>query len=188
MTGRDVFRLFGVVFTFLSFIIKILPRFFRVFLLNLFSSFPTNIGVLIRFLLFKSLANKCGDNLYIGRWVIFKNLDRITVGSNVSIHDYCYIDAKGGVEIGNDVAIAHNCSFISFEHSFNKVNIPIKYQPLKFKKIYIADNVWIGCGVRVLAGTIIGEKTVIAANSVTKGELEGERIYAGIPARVIKDI
>lgn len=95
---------------------------------------------------------KCGDNIFIGRGVIIKNFENLTIGNNVSIHASCYIDASGGVVIGDDVSIAHQCSIISFEHQWSDAKMPIKYNKTFMSSVKISGDVWIGCGVRVLGG------------------------------------
>ena len=187
MTGRSLFKRIEFFLFFLAAIMKLTPRAFRVFLLQLFGSCPTMFGVGIRYVLVKSIANNVGDNFYVGRWCVLKNIDCLSVGDNVSIHDQCYIDAKGGVTIGSNVSIAHQSSILSFEHSFNDSAIPIKYQPLILKPIVIEDDVWIGAGVRVLGGLSIGYKTVIGANSVVTSSIS-HGVYVGAPCRKIKEL
>ncbi|MDC9736342.1 acyltransferase [Proteus mirabilis] len=188
MTGRNFFKYFGKFISLISFLLSVFPKKFNLFLFNLFSGCPTYFGTLIRYILLKSIIKDLGNNVYIGRWCIIKNINNLTIGNNVSIHDMCYIDALGGIKIGNNVSIAHQCSLISFEHNYNdEQTIPIKYQRIIKKNIILHDNIWIGCGSRILAGTIIPQKTVIAANTVTKGELK-QGVNAGSPARKIKDI
>ncbi|MFT6987140.1 MAG: acetyltransferase-like isoleucine patch superfamily enzyme [Psychromonas sp.] len=188
MKGRAIFVLFKYLFTVIDLFLKIIPRFVKNAMFDVSSTIPFKIGIGFRYVLFRSLVKSSGDNIYIGRWVIFKHLSELNVGDNVSFHEYCYIDAKGGITIGNDVSVAHACSLISFEHGFSDETESIKYQPLTLKPIVIASNVWLGCGVRVLAGANIDTKTVVAANSVVKGHLEGSTIYAGIPVKAIRKI
>ncbi|WP_289170021.1 acyltransferase [uncultured Pseudoalteromonas sp.] len=188
MNGRKLFKKFKYVFVIINFMLRLLPKFIRRFLFNISASIPFKIGVAIRYVIFKSLVKKCGYNVYIARWCVFKDIDELEVGDNVSFHEYFYLDGQGKITIGDDVSFAHSCSLISFEHSFSDKNIKIKYQPIILKPIYIESDVWFGCGVRVLGGSSIGERTVIAANSVTKGCLEKNAIYAGLPAREIKKI
>lgn len=132
------------------------------------------------------MAKKCGDNVYVGRWCTLKNIDKLEIGNNVSLHEYCYLDALGTISIGSDVSIAHNCSLISFEHSYSDTDIPFKYQPIVKKQIKLGNNIWLGCGVRILGGSSIENNCIVAASSVTKGNLSSNTIYAGAPARVIK--
>lgn len=187
MTGRNLFKYFGKLILLISFLLSILPKRVNLFLFSIFSGFPTYLGVLIRYILLKAMIRDLGDNVYIGRWCILKNIENLAIGNNVSIHDMCYIDALGGIEIGNNVSIAHQCSLISFEHSYNEKLIPIKYQKIIKRKIILHNNIWIGCGCRILGGSIIPQKTIIAANAVTKGEIQ-QGLNAGSPAKKIKDI
>ena len=129
-----------------------------------------------------------GKNIYVGKNVTIKNFESLILGSNISIHANCYIDASGGVNIGDNVSIAHNSSIISFEHTWENLEVPIKYNPTILKEVVIFKDVWIGCGVRVLAGVKINTRTIVAAGSVVKGLLDEKSIYAGVPAKKIRNI
>ncbi|EGQ9994354.1 acyltransferase, partial [Vibrio vulnificus] len=163
-------------------------RFLLVFLFELLSVVPTKFGVLFRYVIFYNLCAEVGKNVYIARFVVIKNFEKVKVGDNVSIHEYTYIDGLGGIEIGSNVSIAHSSSIISFEHVANDNSLPIKYNELKECKIVIEDDVWVGCGSRILSGSRIGERVILAAGSISKGELESGALYAGVPVRFIKKI
>ncbi len=66
--------------------LRLLPRFIRRFLFNISASIPFKIGVAIRYVLFKSLVKKCGYNVYIARWCVFKDIDELEVGD---VKKYC---------------------------------------------------------------------------------------------------
>lgn len=146
----------------------------------------SRIGLLLRYFQLKLATMKCGDNIYIAQHVVLRNVQNLSVGSNVSIHEFGYIDAVGGINIGDNVSIAHGCSIVSFEHTWSDKSEPIKYNDIRQKSITISDDVWIGCGVRILAGSRIGSRVVVAAGAVVRGELESGYLYAGVPARKIK--
>jgi len=167
--------------------LSILPFSIRLFLFSYFSGTPGKIGVGLRYLFLKTLCSSCGDNVYIGRWCSFKNIKGLIIGDNVSVHDYCYFDAKGIISIGTNVSIAHNSTILTFEHTFSNPSLPIKYQPLNINKVVIDDDVWIGCGCRILSGTRINSRSVIGANSVVKNEI-GPGVYVGCIAKKIKDL
>lgn len=188
MNGRCFFLKFGKAINIVVRIVSILPDFLLHFLFDLISSFPGKLIVLFRYILIKSISDSIGNNLYIGRYVIIKNIKNITIGDNVSIHDFCYIDCTDNVIIGSNVSIAHSSSIISFEHGYMEKNTPIKYNILNKNKIIIKDDVWVGCGCRILAGTIINNRVIVGANSITKGILEEASIYVGSPAQKVKDI
>jgi acetyltransferase-like isoleucine patch superfamily enzyme len=53
-------------------------------------------------------------------------------------------------------------------------------------KIVVKDDVWIGLGSTVLSGVTIGSGSIIAAGSVVTKDVEEYSIYAGNPAKKIK--
>ena len=54
-------------------------------------------------------------------------------------------------------------------------------------KVVVEDDVWIGLGVIVLSGVKIGTGSIIAAGSVVTKDVEPFSIYAGNPAKRIRD-
>jgi len=58
----------------------------------------------------------------------------------------------------------------------------------KSTPIKICKNVWLGEGVKVLKGVVIGENTVIGAGSIVTKSIPDNVIAAGNPCRVIKAI
>ena len=59
---------------------------------------------------------------------------------------------------------------------------------MKNGKIIIHDEVWIGANVTILPGVTIGKCTVIGAGSVVSKNLDAFSVYAGVPAKKIRDI
>ncbi len=56
------------------------------------------------------------------------------------------------------------------------------------KPIVIGNNVWIGAGAVILAGTVIREDSIIGAGSVVKGEIPTNVVAAGVPCKVLRNI
>lgn len=147
-----------------------------------------NIGCLIRYCILKRMAKRCGERVYIGRGVEIRNWDNLEVGDHVSIHQNCYIEAEGGVTIGSEVSIAHQSSMISAEHGWEDVGRPIRENKITFRPIVIEDDVWIGCGCRILAGVTIHSRSIVAAGAVVNKDVSGHSIFGGVPAKKIKAI
>ncbi len=183
-SGREQFQTFA---TFIDMIKKInfaLPA----SLLKPLCHLPGKAGILGRYLFACRTFSSVGDATYIGTHCVMKNSKHLSIGHRVSIHDFCYFDALGGICIGNDVSIAHGCSIISATHSWDNPEIPIKYNPVNSAAVEICDDVWIGCGVRILGGSKINKRVVVAAGSVVRGELESGYIYGGVPAKKLKQL
>lgn len=189
MKGKKLFNFFEPILLMLAFVVGYLPYVIRCMLYELSISIPFKIGVAIRFILLKSMLKSIGKNVYVGRYVKIKNFKSLSLGDNVSIHEFSYIDALGGIKIGNNVSIAHSSSIVSFEHTYQDNFSPIKYNDLLLRKIEISDDVWVGCGVRLLSGCTIKHRVIIAAGAVVNSnQLESNAIYAGVPARKVKEI
>jgi len=169
-------------------ILSLLPLAFRKIILNTGRNLPGLFGLYWRYLSFKSISPKSGENIYIAKNIYIKNIENIILGSNVSIHEMCYLDGYGGITIGNNVSIAHSTSLISFDHTYDDAATPIKYNPSIKKSIVLHNDIWIGAGVRILGGNIIHKRSIVAAGSVVTKDVERYSIYAGVPAKKIKSI
>lgn len=104
--------------------------------------------------------------------VVRGDVNSIRIGNNVNIQDGAVIHCtyqKAPVNIGNNVSIAH-CAII---HGCT-----------------IHDNVLIGMGAIVMDGAVIHSNSIVGAGAVvTEGTIvESGSVYAGMPARKVKDI
>jgi carbonic anhydrase/acetyltransferase-like protein (isoleucine patch superfamily) len=104
--------------------------------------------------------------------VVRGDVHYIRIGNNVNIQDGAIVHCtyqKAPVTIGNNVSIAHNAII----HGCT-----------------VMDNVLIGMGAIIMDGAIIKSNSIIGAGAVvTEGTVvEPGSVYAGIPARKVKDI
>lgn len=184
--GRDVFTRYKKLILLLSKLVKIFPLRCRKKLFEHFRRTRGVKGIAIRYILLKSIAKKCGDNVSIHPDCYIFNADKLEIGDNVSIHPMCYIEAFGGLSIGNNVSIAHSVTLLTTGHQFDRYDIPIKDQRFFVEKIVIADNVWLGAKVTVLCGNTINSGAVIGAGAVVTHDISENAVAVGAPAREIK--
>lgn len=117
-----------------------------------------------------------GENFYIGR--------DSCIETNCIIGDH--------VLIGNKVGIIGR-----YDHHYQEIGKPIRISSeirdrnysWKGKSIVtrIGRDVWIGYSSTIMGGVIINDGAIIAAGSVVTKDVEPYSIYAGNPARKIKD-
>jgi acetyltransferase-like isoleucine patch superfamily enzyme len=93
----------------------------------------------------------------------------------------CYIQAKNGIEIGDNLRMGPNVGLISADHDINDYD-KWNYVP----PIRIGNNVWIGMNSVVLPGVEIGDNVIIGANSVVTRDIPSNSIAAGNPCKTIK--
>ena len=118
---------------------------------------------------------------------------RICFGKNVKFEGSCYlgenlfIDARGSLSIGNNVIFGPSVTVLTYEHQLDPNYLP--YGPGIIKKpVKIGNNVWLGFGSIILGGAEIGSNSIIGAGSVVKGKIESNSIYAGNPAKRLREL
>jgi galactoside O-acetyltransferase len=89
------------------------------------------------------------------------------------------------LKIGDDVLIATHTVIIPSNHNFSNVNIPIKDQGLSIQGIVIENDVWLGAGVTVLDGVVVGESSVVGAGAVVTKSIPPHTVAVGVPASPI---
>ncbi len=125
------------------------------------------------------------DNIY---WPVHKNsevrgLVIVGKGARVGHRPNCVIQGRGAVYIGNYVAIGPNSVIISGNHSL------VNQDDVVRKETIIGDYSWIASNCSILAGVVLGPRTVVGAGSVvTKSFPDGYCVIAGNPAKIIKYI
>lgn len=186
MRGREYFERYKKIIKLNVRIISFLPKSFRKFLFELFRYKNGYSGLLIRYLLFASLARKCGDNVTIHQGCFFFNIDKIEVGDNVAFNQMCYIQGSGGILIGNNVGFAHGVTIESESHNFDNLKEFIANQGLSLKKTIIDDDVWVGAKASILYGNHLKKGSIVGANSVVTKDVDVNAIVGGIPAQLIR--
>jgi acetyltransferase-like isoleucine patch superfamily enzyme len=77
-----------------------------------------------------------------------------------------YINAYGGLKLGNNVNIGSNSSITTTNH------YKYDHRKLGFKKgIVIGNNVWIGANCSITAGVTIGDNVTIGAGCVIRQDI-----------------
>lgn len=117
---------------------------------------------------------------------------KIIIGKNVSCGPNCHFGAINRIEIHDDVLIASNV-FIT-DHQHGKINQEEIAQraikrPLYSKgPVIIEENVWIGENAAIMPGVRIGANAIIGTNAVVTKDVPPNAVYAGIPAKLIKQL
>jgi acetyltransferase-like isoleucine patch superfamily enzyme len=128
---------------------------------------------------FKSVL-RCGPN------------SSILIGSNCKISNSIFISDIDSISIGNHVHIGAGSSFYTSDfHSLNfqdRIKFPENYSNVKHGDIVIHNYVFIGSHVTVLKNVKIGEGAIIGSNSLVTHNVPSYEIWAGIPARKIKNV
>jgi len=103
-----------------------------------------------------------------------------------------YIDAEGGLSIGNNVVVSTRAIILTHDYSFTtgldaigerpdtdiEIRVPVK----------IGNNVFIGAGAIILPGTTIEDNVIIGAGALVKGLIKSDSVIIGNPGQYLCDI
>jgi len=109
----------------------------------------------------------------------------LIIGERTVINSGCVLYTGNGIQIGNDVAIAANCTFAPVNHAYKDKSRRINQQGFLPSRggIVIEDDVWIGANVVILDGAILRTGCVIGAGSLVRGEIPAYSIQVGNPLK-----
>lgn len=117
-------------------------------------------------------------DVQVGRKVRLQSVSGAKVGVRVVIHRRCRLDLRGGVVIGDDVAISPDVEILTADHDPQSPTRAYRERPVR-----IGDRAWIATGATLLPGTTVGEGCVVGGKAVAAGALEPWSLYTGNPAR-----
>ncbi len=161
----------------------------------------------LRGLTYKRLSR--GRRIYIGRGVVFDGRENISLGPDVALYGFDYLNAEGesgtiqigagtridqfcvlygqgGLEIGAGCAIASGVKLYSQSNQYKYDDTKrILEQPVVYKKVTISDDVWIGANAVVFPGVQIGQGAIVGAGAVVRHDVPSRAIVAGVPATII---
>ncbi|HVS95279.1 MAG TPA: acyltransferase [Puia sp.] len=121
-----------------------------------------------------------GDNSFIGPFVEIQRNAKI--GNHTKVQSHTFICEL--VEIGNHCFIGHGVMFIN---DLFATGGPAGGDASKWKPTRIGDHVSIGSNATILPVTVC-DRVVIGAGAVVTKDITRPGIYAGNPARLIRQL
>ena len=152
-----------------------------------------------------------GENVLISRKASIYGSEKISIGDNVRIDDFCILSGK--ITIGNYIHIAAYTALYGgekgivirdFANISSKISvysisddysgetmtnpmIPDKFKNVQSEEVIIERHVIIGSGCVVLPGVVLKEGSSFGALTLINRNSEPWSVNAGIPFRKIKD-
>ncbi len=111
----------------------------------------------------------------------------LRIGDGCVIGRGSHIVAHQSIEIGNDVFTGPYVYITDQNHGYDDPDTPIGRQWPDNHPVRVGSGSWLGAGVIVLPGAMIGRNVVVAAGSVVRGTVPDRCVAAGVPARVVRE-
>lgn len=154
--------------------------------------------------------SKIGKNVQISKKASLYGVNQMEIGDNVRIDDFCILSGKikignyvhisafvalygkFGIEIGNFCGCSPRSTVFSASDDFSgefmvSPMVPDNLSKLNSGKVIFDNYVQIGANTIVMPGVRLKEGAVTGAFSFVTSDLDEWKIYAGIPAKPIKD-
>jgi acetyltransferase-like isoleucine patch superfamily enzyme len=123
---------------------------------------------------------RLGDDVFVGPFVEIQK--QVVIGARSRVQSHAFICEL--VTIGEDCFIGHGVMFINDLFSGGG---PAKGDQSRWKSTSVGNKVSIGSNATILPVSIC-EGAVIGAGAVVTSDITGPGIYAGNPARKIRDV
>ena len=141
------------------------------------------LSFLKKYEIFKfSIVNNCSVDL---NSTLTGSLSRLKVGEGTVISGNANFRFKyGEIEIGRNCLIANNVSIVFHNYTIDGVK-HISPDEMYFKNVTIGNYVWIGGGVVVLPGVVIGDNAIIGALSLVTKDISSNEVWGGVSAKLL---
>lgn len=157
------------------------------FILLITNWLPDNVFFIrLRGRLAAPFLKHCGDRLGIGRNVTLYNPSQISIGTDVYIAYGCWFSASAGLEIEDEVLFGPNVVIATTNHT--KLNGSYRFGLPKGNFVKIKKGSWIGANCTIGPGVEVGIGSVLGANSFLNKSTGDHILFAGIPAKMIKEL
>ena len=121
-----------------------------------------------------------GDDTFVGPFVEIQS--SVTIGKRCRIQSHSFVCEL--VEIGDDCVVAHG---VMFTNDTFATGGPARGDRALWKSTHIGNHVSIGSGATILPVRIC-DHVVIGAGAVVTKDITKPGVYAGNPARFLKDV
>ena len=120
---------------------------------------------------------------------VFGPAENLVVGHGVVLNNALINTVSGRVTLMAHAFFGHGVSVLTGTHDYHYTGFERQVEvPGNGRDILIEEGVWICSNATVLGPCVIGRNSVIAAGAVVTGNVDANCIYAGVPARKIKEI
>lgn len=152
-----------------------------------------------------------GENVRLYPSTVFIRPENITIGNNVTIDDFVFLNGGfetvfgnnihvstftsvvggGRLHMGSFATIGAGCRIVTGSEDFTgnslaNPTVPKEFKGVEVGVVTIGAHVLLGSNCVVLPNSRIGEGAVVSAGSVVDGDLESWSVYVGHNPRRIK--
>jgi acetyltransferase-like isoleucine patch superfamily enzyme len=185
-------------------------RFERAYLLEQYQRHVTGedeFAQMMRRILVRAVARRCGDGLLVGTQVSFKHLETMEIGSSCFLGNGVFLQGRydGRCVIGDNVWIGPGAYFdardlvleeyvgwgpgakvLGSAHTGLPADVPIVKTDLEIRPVRVRAWADVGTNAVLLPGVTVGKGAIVGAGAVVTKDVPAYAIVAGVPARFLR--
>ncbi len=136
----------------------------------------------LKILLLKCFGAQIETGVVIKPKVNIKYPKNLTIGAHSWIGEGVWIDNLSKVHIGKNCCLSQGAMLLCGNHNYKQHSFDLITKP-----IHLEDGVWIAAKSMVGPGVTCKSHAILSAYSFTSKDLDSYSIYAGNPAKKIKE-
>ncbi len=149
-------------------------------------NWPGTFGFSARMRVLKPHFARVGERVRIHEGARFRNIQKISLGEYVTFGVDSFVQAAGGLEIGDYTLLAPGVKVWTTNHVFENPDVIIREQGAEYRGVKIGRDCWLGSDAFIMPGVELGDGCVVSAGSVVGAKKYPDySILMGNPARVI---
>lgn len=133
-----------------------------------------------RQILAKKLFKSCGDGFVANEGCRFNFANNIEIGENVSWNAGCYLDAKGGIKLGDFSMLTEYVKIFTHSHSEGD------HMVREYNGVEIGDYAKVYTAATILPGVKLGTGAIVATGAIVTKSVEEFTLVGGIPAKPMR--
>ncbi len=110
----------------------------------------------------------------------------VRIGDRCMIGRGSHIVGHFQIEIGDDVHTGPYIYITDQNHGYRNTREVVHTQWPHDVPVIIGSGCWLGTGVVILPGTVLGRNVVVGAGAVVRGTFPDFCVIAGVPARIVR--
>lgn len=142
---------------------------------------------------FRVMVSEIAEEFYVESSLkkhrIWGDSSRFSIGKNVRLNNAVINTVSGKVIIRDHAFMGHNVSLLTGAHDYRQTGLARQTAvPESGRDIVIGEGVWVASNSTIIGPCEIGENAVIGACSFVTGKIPPNSVYAGVPAKFIRQI
>lgn len=152
------------------------------------ASMMADFAIKVRRILARRVLRSVGNDVIFHHDVYILSGLNTDLGDGVFVNRGATLDDRGSITVGDHTMIAAGAILTTHGHILDDFSKPLPFGGRTMAPITIGSNSVVGYNAVVMPGVSIGDRVIVAANSVVTKDIPDRWVVGGIPASKIKEL